>query len=92
MTHERTFDYRQLKLPSRRAETLTHANEKAALMDGTFIGRPKANNFEPYFTSLLHTLNRSWDTESYEKETAPIVASIDEYEGSNQIKGKIYAY
>jgi hypothetical protein len=33
-----------------------------------------------------------WNTATYEKETAPIVASIDEYEGSNQIKGKIYAY
>lgn len=33
-----------------------------------------------------------WDTENYEKETAPIVDAIDEFEGSNQIKGKIYAY
>jgi hypothetical protein len=33
-----------------------------------------------------------WDTTSYEKETAPIVAALDDYEGSNQIKGKLYAY
>jgi hypothetical protein len=33
-----------------------------------------------------------WDTETYDKETAPIVAAIDEFEGFNQIKGKIYAY
>lgn len=57
-----------------------------------FRGRPKANNFESYFNSLLHTLNTVWDTAIYEKETAPIVAGIDEYENSNQIKGKIYAY
>lgn len=55
-------------------------------------GRPKANNFEPTFIGLLHILNKSWDTAMYEKETAPIVASINEYESSNQIKGKIYAY
>ncbi len=55
-------------------------------------GRPKANNFEPYFTSLLHTLNKAWDTAAYEKDTAPIVAAIDESENSNQSKGKIYAY
>jgi hypothetical protein len=33
-----------------------------------------------------------WDTKTYENETAPIIAGIDEYEGSNQIKGKLYAY
>jgi hypothetical protein len=59
---------------------------------GHFHGRSKANNFEPYIISLLHTLKRIWDTASYEKETAPIVAGIDEYESSNQIKGKLYAY
>lgn len=33
-----------------------------------------------------------WDAKKYENETAPIVTAIDEMEGSNQIKGKIYAY
>jgi hypothetical protein len=33
-----------------------------------------------------------WDTKKYEEETAPIVATLDEMEGTNQIKGKIYAY
>lgn len=55
-------------------------------------GRAKANNFEPYIICLLHILNKMWDTETYEKETAPIVAGLDEYEGSKQIKGKAYAY
>lgn len=55
-------------------------------------GRSKENNFEPYILSLLYTLNKMWDTTKYEKETTPIVAGIDGYEGSNQIKGKIYAY
>lgn len=55
-------------------------------------GRSKANNFEPYILSLLYTLNQMWDTNKYEKETAPIVDSLDEMEGSNQIKGKFYAY
>jgi hypothetical protein len=36
--------------------------------------------------------NKMWDTETYEKETAPIVAGLDENEGSNQIMGKLYAY
>lgn len=44
------------------------------------------------FISLLHILNKIWDTETYEKEIAPIIAGIDDYEGSNQIEGKIYAY
>jgi hypothetical protein len=59
---------------------------------GLFYGRAKANNFEPYIISLLHILNKMLDAETYEKETAPIIATIDEYEASNQIKGKIYAY
>ena len=67
-------------------------NEKAVLADGIFIGRAKANNFDPYIISLLHILNTMWDTKKYEKETVPIVAEIDEYVGSNQIKGKLYAY
>jgi hypothetical protein len=54
--------------------------------------RAKANNFELYTISLIHILNKVWDTAKHEKETAPIVATIDEKEGSNQIKGKIYAY
>ena len=58
----------------------------------SLYGRSKANNFEPYIISLLHILNTMWDTNKYEKETTPIVADIDEYEGSNQIKGKLYAY
>jgi hypothetical protein len=66
--------------------------EKTGLLAGVFIGRPKTNNFEPYISSLLHTLDKAWDTTAYEKQTAPIVAAIDEYEDSNQIKGKIYAY
>lgn len=33
-----------------------------------------------------------WDTKKYEKETVQIVAALDENEGSNQIKGEIYAY
>lgn len=64
----------------------------ARLMSGNFHGRPKANNFEPYIISLLHILNNEWDTNTYEKDTAPIVNAIDEIEGSNQIKGRIYAY
>jgi hypothetical protein len=55
-------------------------------------GRAKANNFEPYIISLLHILNKAWDTATYAEETEPIITAIDEYEGSNQIKGKIYAY
>ena len=61
-------------------------------MESSLIGRAKANNFEPYILSILYTLNKMWDTATYEKETAPIVATIDEMEGSNQIEGKIYAY
>jgi hypothetical protein len=55
-------------------------------------GRSKANNFESYIISLLHDLNKMWDSAAYEKETAPIIAERDEYEDSNQIKGKICAY
>lgn len=61
-------------------------------MDDTFHGRPKANNFEPHLENILLALNQSWDSSNYEKDTAPIVALIDEKESSNQIKGKIYAY
>jgi hypothetical protein len=61
-------------------------------LDEMSSGRSKANNFEPYILSLLYTLNKIWDTTKYEKETAPIVAAIDELESPNQIKGKIYAY
>ncbi|MDB5165023.1 MAG: hypothetical protein JWL89_649 [Candidatus Saccharibacteria bacterium] len=69
-----------------------HKNKKAWTSQASFDGRAKANNFEPYIISLLHTLNKVWDTATYEKEIAPIAAEIDEYEGSNQIKGKLYAY
>lgn len=66
---------------------------KTFVENGEFSnGRSKANNFEPYIISLLHALNKMWDSTSYEKETAPIVAALDDFESSNQIKGKIYAY
>lgn len=55
-------------------------------------GRPKANNFELHLESILFALNQSWDSSNYEKNTAPLIALIDEKESSNQIKGKIYAY
>jgi len=61
-------------------------------LDEISSGRAKANIFEPYIISLLHILNEVWDAETYEKETTPIIAEIDEYDGSNQIKGKLYAY
>lgn len=73
-------------------EYRTKAFSKLEKAQNVLNGRSKAKNFEPYFTSLLHTLNKAWDTATYEKETAPIVAVIDEYEGSNQSQGKIYAY
>lgn len=63
------------------------------LQSNNFVrGRPRANNFEPYIIDLLHTLNQSWNPETHRKETAPIVKTIVEYDGSNQIKGRVYAY
>jgi hypothetical protein len=59
---------------------------------GHFHGRSKANNFEPYIISLLHALNKMWDSAQYAKETAPIIAALDDNETSNQMKGNIYAY
>lgn len=70
----------------------SQTKKKAERMLDVFLGRSKANNFEPYILSLLYTLNQMWDTKKYEKEIAPIVDSLDEIEGYNQIKGKIYAY
>jgi|GEM_PF-4391094 len=55
-------------------------------------GRSRTNNIEPYFASLLNTLNEVWDTAKYIKLTAPVIEAIDEDESANQIKGKIYAY
>lgn len=62
------------------------------MISGALFGRPKAITFEPHFHNLLHALSQAWNASTYEKETAPIVATIDEYESANQIKGKIYAY
>lgn len=57
-----------------------------------WTGRSRSNNIEPYFSSLLNTLNDTWDTARYIKLSAPIIEAIDENESSNQIKSEIYAY
>jgi len=55
-------------------------------------GRSKANNVEPIFAGILNTLNETWDTVKYERNTAPVMATIDDSESANQISGKIYTY
>lgn len=61
--------------------------------NGNFdTGRSKANNVEPIFAGILNTLNETWDTVKYERNTAPVMATIDDSESANQISGKIYTY
>lgn len=55
-------------------------------------GRARANNFEPCLTRLLDTLNKTWDTAKYAKETLPIFAVTDEYKDHSQIRCKVYIY
>ena len=55
-------------------------------------GRSKANNVEPYFSSLLNTLNEIWDTAKYNKTMSPVIEAIDFNESTNQIKSKTYTY
>ncbi len=60
-------------------------------MDSLF-GRPKANNFEPSLTRLLHSLASAWDTESFAKNTESLLATI-QIDGSEMSKlGSKYHY
>jgi hypothetical protein len=64
----------------------------AKKMVAIYIGRPKANTFEPTFTSLLHTLIHTWNNETFAKNTEPVLAAIELERYELATKGTLYEY